>query len=778
MKYDLDLTFGEIFNDDSDAFLDQLIDIQNHQANREESEKWVDQLRFIDISNVPDLRKEDDGKWMSYIGESTMMFRGPKKPLILPLLEKKDDDRRADYVAVSWRWTKGKQLPKWGCDVRESFDYMIQRPGEKPHKSKFPDHYFERVILHAQDEDVTRLWIDKECIYQRPGDDPEDLRLGVQIMDVVYGESMFSVGLLTTPLMHQHEVDLLAELLSGAIFHKPNDTNNPRYKRDPRMDTKILQVQTLILRILSDSRWSRGWIFQEDHLASDRMVLMIPHTKRLKTDTSLYAFGAIPGNLKVKLSAFRRAVTMFSMASDENECRWPFSEMLGKAKQYNIFNKKLNNIESNPRKHGIRTWTDGNMGGAKMNRKVHYYNESTYPSTTHSILDDICHRDLEKMEDRVAIMANAARFSKRLDTSSESPLVKSEEYSLSAILLTLILINGEIMKTSDMIRKEDLMNSTLRSLLQDMQYRFSAPLLKYEQSFIDHCRLKGSTISRRGVEAQGFLFKLLLNRRPPAASSKPDPLKLTDGDRKKISRLRVKDPGAENIVPGRKFNRLAEEIILILTSKLRKNYGQRCELADFLEEKLEWDRDPQAPEETQPSTPYVLNMMAGLVQALVDDRELRFAILNGEPDTAQPSAIFIAPFQNDVWVSEYVTSMCDDGTGHSFVFTSWDNGWRNHSMERLASMEVAAFKLEPFEVLSHWDPDQADNSFLRSYSWINGVWKAEGKRMGKYTFPITGLTVPHPRPIEDTLGKRKRDNGDDGDSSADSAVSSGGEDTS
>ena len=153
--------------------------------------------------------------------------------------------------------------------------------------------------------------------------------------------------------------------------------------------------------------------------------------------------------------------------------------------------------------------------------------------------------------------------------------------------------------------------------------------------------------------------------------------------------------------------------------------------------------------------------MAGLVQALIDDRELRLARLESEPETAQPSAIFIAPFQGEGWVSEQLTSMFGDGIRRTWVFTSWDNGWRNHGMERLASIEVAPYSWESNSVLARCGPDQADNAYLQSYGWINGVWDVEGKRMGRYTFPITGLTSPQPPPIEEILGKRKRDGDDD-----------------
>ena len=63
---------------------------------------------------------------------------------------------------------------------------MIRRPDKEPHKSKFPNQYIERAILFAQAKGINKLWVDIECIYQRPEDDEADKELGVQIMDAVY----------------------------------------------------------------------------------------------------------------------------------------------------------------------------------------------------------------------------------------------------------------------------------------------------------------------------------------------------------------------------------------------------------------------------------------------------------------------------------------------------------------------------------------------------------------------------------------------------------------
>jgi hypothetical protein len=762
MKYDLDLTFGEIFNNDRSALLKQLIDIQHHKANREAAERWAEKLRFIDISNVPSL---------SHLYQSPQSWR--TKTLVLPLTDQQQDDGGA-YVAVSWRWIGCNDLLPWGCENRESFSYMVQRPGKDPHKSKFPNHYIERAILYAQAKGITKLWVDIECIYQRQDDGEEDKTLGVQIMDVVYGESNLSLGLLTTGLIHQSEVTLLAELLSGSIFVDFENTEDPSLK----LGVEFLELQTLILRILSDARWSRGWIFQEDHLASGRMTLLVPHANDVNTKDLPYPFGKIPGNLQVKVSAFRKAVTMFCLANRASEFRWPNTEMLAKAKQYNIWNREVHKTAPHYRnKHSTRLCDETDrLSGHSLSGSINYSNESVYPSTISSILEDICHRDLLKMEDRVAIMANAAKFSTRLDISLESVLVKSEDYSLSTILLALILLNGEIL-SHDMENTEDgIMAHTVRSYLEEKQYKFNEPMLRYQQSRIDHCRFKSSTllINERGVEVQGFLFVLLPRRWPYSERNKPNPLKLSVSERDDLGIL-ARGPEAKRIEKGRYFSEFAAAVIRLVASKLQMAYGEDCRLARFLERHLELDITAARGEEPKASRAYAAGMLSGLVQALLDEREVRLARLEDESHLTPPSGIFIAPLHNDGWVSEYSTKQHTSSGPRGWIFTSWDNGVRNtrlQGMEQLASLEVLLNQHEPFAYLPRWDPDQADNMVLRSCGWVNGVYDVEGKRLGRYTFPIAGLTEPPRVHPEGSLGKRKRDDGIE-----DSAtLSDGGED--
>ncbi|KAF3042032.1 hypothetical protein E8E11_008298 [Didymella keratinophila] len=583
MKYDLNLTFGEIFNNDRSALLKQLIDIQQHKAKRDAAEKWAETLRFIDISN---------------------------------------------------------------------------RPGKEPHKSKFPNHYIERAILYAQAKGINKLWVDIECIYQRPDDGEEDKTLGVQIMDAVYGGSDLSLGLLTTGLIHQSEVTLLAELLSGSVSVDFEDTEDPSFKPE----VKFLELQTLVLRILSDARSSRGWIFQEDHLASWKMTLLVPHANDLNTKHLPYHFGKIPGNLQVKVSAFRKAVTMFCLANRASESRWPNTEILAKAKQYNIWNHEVHKTAPHYRnKHSVRLWNETNrLSGRRLDGEVTYSNESVYPN---------------------------------------------------------------------------------------------------------HCRFKSSTlrINERGVEVQGFLFALLPKRWPYPEKNKPSPLKLRQSDRNDLSRL-AQDPEATRIEKGRYFSEFAAVLIRTVATKLQIAYGEDCRLAKYLIRHLELDAAVAHDEEPKASRAYAVEMMGGLIQALLDEREVRLARLEDESHLTPPSAIFIAPLHNDGWASEYCTKQYTSGSPRGWVFTSWDNGVQNtrvHGMEQLASLEVLPNQHKPFAYLRRWNPDQADNAVLRSCGWVNGVCDVEGKRMRRYTFPIAGLTEPPRAHREGSLGKRKRDDGNE-----------------
>lgn len=721
MKNDLDRTFGQIFDGDVASFRAQLIEIQRHQADREDAERWVRQLRFLDVEGLFSLQSK-------FAEQCRQQRVRPTAPI--PVRERCYDDGCDPYIAVSWRWPNRSNVPATNNQTVLTFDYMIERRNAEPHKSDFPDHYLERVIMFAQAMEITKIWIDKECIYQRKGDEltfPHDPQRGVQIMDVVYGESAASVGLLTTALTSQDEIHTLTGLFSGSFLVDPEDHDNPRLFSG----VNAQRVQMLLLKIFSDPRWSRGWIFQEDHLASARMTLLIPYNKDLhvKRHHGQYDFGDIPGELQVNLAEFKQAVTIFCLASPEDEHTWPNTEFLSKAKQYKIWNKHLYTIKPYHRDQPLLTnGMESVRRGVKLNADGNHRSISYYPTMTISVLDDICNRLLEKEEDRIAILANAMRFSKRLDIRPESPIVKSGTYSLSTALLALILMNGEILLNSDVddrISSADLMRHTLQSYLRHHEYMVNAPSCKLEQSFINRCRFKSPTITSRGIETQGFLFKLLCIDHKRQGGGLINPLEFNERQQNDILRL-AQHPRSACIPRGRKLNLMAEKAIQIIITKLEEAWPNG-RLAEYLEDHLELD---QRPHDVKPSTPYILDMMAAVAQALLDGRELRLARLASAQADLGPSAIFIAP-ETNVWNMDMQPPN---------IFTSWDGGRNAYDRERFVSFEAMRHSIR-----------RRHKDILHIYAWVNGVWDVRGEQMSTYYFPLPGITE-NPN---DEAGKRK-----------------------
>lgn len=754
MKNDLHRTFGEIFKDDIEAFRSQLLQIQKHKGDRKKSEKWVSNLRFLNISKVPDLQAEKAKQELRFSQEEAKdpFFKRTVPLCEIPITEREEDNGDR-YIAVSWKWPQAHS--QYACDNLEPpvFRYQIKRPGQKPHPSSFPNHYMDRVVRFAQSAKVKRLWIDRECIYQMQGDDQEDKELGVQIMDVVYGDSYHSVGLLTVELLDQHEIDLLSDLLAKSLFTDSRDTENPQLQPG----TDISAVQILILRILSDPRWSRGWIFQEDHLASERMILLVPCSEQLNKGDK-YPFGNIPGEIKIKLKDFRQAVTMFCLASADNQRRWPNSEILEKVKQYNIYNKRIYSVSSGSQgPQHIQSWEDvkGDDGAAgKLNTQSSYSKISSYPTTTTSVLEDILSRCLEQESDRIAILANALKCTKRLNTREGSPLVEHGAFSLSAALLTIILMNGEILANTPECQngqfpsEADLMGHTLQSYLSACQFFFTAPSLKLQQSFIDRCRFISPTITRRGIETKGFLFTLLPDRQLDNQEFQSDLLRLTDADREALSPV-VPRRGGWN----RKLDDTACRALEILIKKL-EGLWPGSKLASHMRRHIELDENPPRGREPypNPSTPYVLDGMSALYQALRDDREICLARLASAPQDSEPLGMFMKPEPHGWKTKLPLDSSLGEEQKMVNIFTSWDSGLHQYDKERLVSLEVGIWDAQG--VRQNWDPRSC---FMKSYGWVNGIWAVHGQEMHKYVFPLPGITKePDPKVREESVGVRKR----------------------
>ncbi|ENI03963.1 hypothetical protein COCC4DRAFT_82142 [Bipolaris maydis ATCC 48331] len=760
MKNDLHKTFGEIFNNDIDAFRNQLLEIQEYQCDRRESEKWAENLRFLDISKVPDLQTErlKQERLYSQSEEKDPLFERIPPSYDVPIT-KREDDNGDRYIAVSYKWPQARPKSVSSTMNPPVFRYQIKRPGKTSHKSGFPDHYMDRVVRYAQSVKITRLWVDIECIYQRPEDkrtSPKDQELGVQVMDMVYGDSTHSVGILTVEIQDQREIDMLSNLLSKSLFVDAEDEENLKLR--PEVD--VTAVQMLILHILSDPRWSRGWIFQEDHLASQKMVLLIPYNLRLDK-SGQYKFGKIPGELQVRLKDFRQTVTMFCRACTTGEVRWPSTEILAKVTQYNICNKIIHNLDLTATIQCVPRHCDveSSFGSeaSKSSTQSDYTKIYAYPTTTASVLDDISSRWLESESDRIAILANALKFKKRLNTGEGSPLVESGTYSLSAALLTVILMNGEIFKnipgvpvkwplldrSSEFPTEANILSHTLPSYLNACQSLFTAPGRIRHQTFIDRCRFVSPIITRRGIETKGYLFDLISDKQLDDEGNRSDLLLLTELDT-------VNWSPPERKTGRRKLDDVACQVLEILMDKLGDG-----KLVRHMRRHIQLDQHPPRPGEGYLSTSYVLDNMYAIYRALVNKEELRLARLASAPPDSEPVALFISP-------GPYVgTSQSTGYLPHDEpikVFASFDNGRNDYDKERLVSLKV-----EVCDDIGVTRARDQRNRCLRNLGWVNGIWAVHGEEMETFVFPLPGITKEggDEREVKSNAGKkRKRRHGD------------------
>lgn len=728
MKNDLHRTFGEIFNHDISAFRAQLIEVQIYQSNRVDSLDWFRKLRFLEISNVPDLAslsKQRGIRSLKYDGEGQPIDTSGDRPVLtIPIIEKDTapGDRSLRYLAVSWKWTGHNEQIPHGTDTTESFRYWIQRPGEPSHESSFPDGYMDRVIRVAQAHGITNIWIDRECIYQREGDGekhPRDQELGVQVMDLVYQRATKAVGLLTTALMHQDEVDTLAILLNGDMF----DSNSSEYPTlKPWVSTA--KVQMLILRLLSDPRWSRAWIFQEDHISSYKMFLLVPCSEHIDKHKA-FNFGDIPGELQVKVSLFREHVTLFCLAQPEEIKRWPATEILQKAKRYKTFNSLL--LDS-------------------------------CPTTTYSVLVDICNRSLQKDEDRIALLANVLRFPTRLDIGEASPLIKTDTYSLSTALLALVLLNGEILWNYDDL-PERILGHDLQSYLEYCEYLFNPPHNSKEQEFINHCRFMSPAITTKGIKTQGWVFELFHQDTSDSSARRNHCLDLTSQEEKALRKL-SRDEIALSREPRSILNEVEQEIVELIICKLEYEWPG-CSLAALMQRNLNVDRSPPPRDQEKAATTVFIKMMSALARALTEGTVLRLARLSTQSQSSPPSGIFVTP--ENGWATEDT----DDPSSSVYVFTSWENPRNTSRQERLASLEVA---IANGSESSAARDGLVDGALLRSYGWINGVWDARGESRSTFVFPLMGIseeleieeTQVEGSDTSNTNRKRKRDEDADG----------------
>lgn len=463
---------------------------------------------------------------------------------------------RRQFVAVSWTCQ-----PSSHEDGREN-GYTVftpcQRQDGSPEGSVEPldmrDSVPDRLVKYLRAFNENLFWVDKACIAQH--DSAEKAR-AINSMDLVYKEAKRSVGLLSSPIRTTSDAVLLASLLKGDLIE---ECSSGQFHFSRTADDQTICEAIRVLRcVVEDEWWGRAWIYQEEYLSGMRMDLLIPTNANARAPSG---FDEVKGEFCVQATLFREQSTMFLLACcASDEFRSACSDLLWKVEKFNITLKRDKN--------------------------------SLKPMSAF-IFRDVLKRDLSYQWDRLAIIANACGYRKRLNIR----ILKRQERKLSHCLLALFLLNGEIFNAG-CTNDPSLLDDSIGGFLEQIHPEFGdLPISRQGLTFLKHVRLPSVKLCEEGVETQGYIWELPENAIIDTADfGLPEYYDVRSNVRKLVTKLRR-----------RKHHHLA--------GKLRKYFRESRQ---------------------SPATDYMDLMADNLVQAINARQILRLANLPGKP----ASGIFI-----------------------------------------------------------------------------------------------------------------------------------------
>lgn len=330
-------------------------------------------------------------------------------------------------------------------------------------------------------------------------------------MDLVYTRSDHPVGLLGRPITKE-ELVLLAELMSCDLVSQNEDTLELTSMLPRMRALKLLEALT------PDHWWTRAWTFQENYRGGLAMHLLISHSSTLESQKCSYSslFGSIPGELRINSVDFHMVTARFALAfvpttDDEKKAK---ETVLRRAPKY--------------------TWLLQNMdvGGCNVAAKA----------MSHRIIEDIKDRNLDKHLDRLAVVANCCQYSTRLNGQK----LKDKVHSVSLSMLSLFLLNGEIIHNGLHRRIEGMRGETVSSFLKARAFdAYYPPHTKNGLTFNKGCRFMNVEFTEQGIKTWRHLWELSeviktsdFSRKLPFVRDAPDN-ELSRHQRERLTQLAI-----------------------------------------------------------------------------------------------------------------------------------------------------------------------------------------------------------------------------------------------
>ncbi|GME34230.1 Heterokaryon incompatibility protein [Neofusicoccum parvum] len=390
-----------------DDLIAQLLHIQEHYLlHNLKSLDWITHLQCLSTAD-PLARKR----------KRSRASPDPSTAAPRTLTRATVNGRTGHYIAISYPWTASAQPTT--VDRGATGGWRIRAAAGRAHAaSAIRDAVLERAARCAAALGCPNVWIDRECIPQDGGPENE---VAMHTMDLVYQFSEWPVALLFCPIASKEELAVFNKIMLRR-FIAPGEEGGDVLRES--VDAEMARGALGVLKgITDDPWWERAWTFQENYCAGPKMNLLIPLRDRgLWRKRQKYEFWRtcdVPGELMVNSVDFHKAATRFCLAY---------------LKSQHVSDADRRICQTILRKAGRYSYTilyDGTVGTTDYSRTM-----------TTRILEDIAHRNAQFREDILPIASNCCQYGVRLDTNG----LRKADVSLSASILALYLLNGEIFK--------------------------------------------------------------------------------------------------------------------------------------------------------------------------------------------------------------------------------------------------------------------------------------------------------------------------------------------
>ncbi|KAK3499085.1 uncharacterized protein B0T23DRAFT_400758 [Neurospora hispaniola] len=372
-------------------------------------------------------------------------------------------DGQTKYIAVSYTWN-----PPDGHDNTSGRYWIAKRAGNGFEQSPIRNSLLDRITNYMRALCVEHLWIDQHCIVQTTTctmshcahDDCNEKREAVHAMDLVFASSEYPTAFLSRSIDTWWDLRLLHGLLRHSwLMHY----SSYGYGVSIRSHRHAKDTLKLVHRLICDPWWARAWPFQERHVTNSRLQLLWrypPHLEKQKQ--ALFPEMQVPGEISIQ------AIEFLTQA-----------DMLCRAMMVRHISSELH-----PEETSELHPEENEMIRRVFQAVVHDGPWLGSRPIIPALVDTAISKDVAKHWDRVAIIGNCCRYTKRLELQYLQQTDKS-----------LKVLNNR--------RKRDEQRAADMTVSQYLTSR-----LCRNGYYASRCGFLDVTFTMKGIRTEGHLWKL------------------------------------------------------------------------------------------------------------------------------------------------------------------------------------------------------------------------------------------------------------------------------